>query len=80
MTPSLPTRSMALAISSPISDSPFAEMVPTCTLLGGQSENPRTCQLQSPVSGEAGLLLVLDCAVYICCLQWMAGVNSHVRI
>ena len=29
MTPSLPTRSIALAIKSPISFSPLAEMVPT---------------------------------------------------
>ena len=29
MTPSLPTRSIARAISFPISSSPFAEMVPT---------------------------------------------------
>ena len=30
MTPSLPTRSIARAMSFPISSSPFAEMVPTC--------------------------------------------------
>ena len=30
MTPSLPTLSIALAIISPISDSPFAAIVPTC--------------------------------------------------
>ena len=32
MTPSLPTRSMARAMRSPISASPLAEMVPTCAI------------------------------------------------
>jgi hypothetical protein len=38
MTPSLPTFSMARAMSSPISRSPLAEMVPTCAKVAGVGE------------------------------------------